>query len=160
VDDAPYAFVVSVKMYGGGFRGRASPHFRLPSVSPILAITFLLLITASVKVISMRHETIDQRSLAFGQAIAARVKERPEMVADARAHIHRWLQECSPRLRPTLLEWLDLLNGPIEAVLFVLTDPGERATRLRQSNPFAGVLTNRERTEILLRFAPDDSSPT
>jgi len=40
----------------------------------------------------------------------------------------------------------------IMRVLELLTDPGEEATRLRQSSPFAGVLSEAERRSALNRF--------
>src|SRR5437773_763644 len=87
------------------------------------------------------HRRIDERSLAFGRAIAARLAERPaDVTALARANIHRWMMTCSAGSRPALREWLDALDGPLEGVIALLTSPDERATRLRQSNPFAGVL--------------------
>ena len=105
------------------------------------------------------HATIDARSLAFGQAIAARLGENPALVERARSTIARWLKSCSPQTRSTLAEWNAILAGPPSGVLAVLTDPGERATRLRQSNPFAGVLSQRERTAILREYVTYDEGP-
>jgi hypothetical protein len=34
------------------------------------------------------------------------------------------------------------LDGPVDGVVTLLTSPDERATRLRQSKPFTGVLSN------------------
>ena len=103
------------------------------------------------------HRRIDERSLAFGRAVAAKLKARPELIARAKATLERWLTTCSPRARGTLLEWLETLNGPTDAVLHLLTSPDERATRLRQSNPFAGVLSPQERNAILRKFESDDA---
>jgi hypothetical protein len=106
------------------------------------------------------HDLIDQRSLAFGRAIAARLVDDPSLIEHARANIRRWLETCSPGVRPAFLEWLAALDAGTESVLALLTGPDERATRLRQSNPFAGVLPQKERNEILLRFeALDKASP-
>jgi hypothetical protein len=49
-----------------------------------------------------------------------------------------------------------VLDGPPEGVVAVLTGEDERATRLRQSNPFAGVLSQQERNAILLQFESHD----
>lgn len=107
------------------------------------------------------HAVIDARSLAFGQAIADRLRQNPDLVNRARATIARWLtSSSSPQVESTLAEWSAILAGPLSGVLAVLTDPGERATRLRQSNPFAGVLSQRERTAILLHYASHDEVPT
>lgn len=106
------------------------------------------------------HCQIDERSLAFGHAIAARLAEHPALIDRARATLTRWLTTCSPRTRPALQEWLTALDGPPEAVRAILTSTDERATRLRQSSPFTGVLTEQERTEILKRFEKHDAAPT
>jgi len=67
---------------------------------------------------------------------------------------------CSPRSRPTLQEGLEVLDGAPEGVVAVLTSRDERSTRLRQSNPFAGVLSQQERNGILLQFEAYDKTPT
>jgi hypothetical protein len=62
------------------------------------------------------------------------------------------MTNCSPRLRPALVEWQAALDDGPAAVVALLTGEDERATRLRQSNPFAGVLSPQERNAILLQF--------
>jgi hypothetical protein len=47
-------------------------------------------------------------------------------------------------------EWLDLINSSsLEQVLEFLVDDSENARRLRQSTPFAEILTQEERRRIL-----------
>ena len=104
-----------------------------------------------------RHRLIDERSLAFGRAIAARLAQRPELIERARATLVRWLATCSPGARPALEEWLAVLDGPADEVFALLTGTDERAVRLRQSNPFAGVLPPPERTAILRQFQSHDA---
>jgi len=104
------------------------------------------------------HRLIDDRSLEFGRAVAARLAAQPELIARARATVTRWLTTCSPHVRPALQEWLAALNGPTEGVMAVLTGRDERAVRLRQSNPFAGVLSQSERNAILRRFESYDAA--
>jgi len=106
-----------------------------------------------------RHRLIDERSLAFGKVIAERVARQPELIARARATTVRWLETCSAGSRSTLEEWLMALNGPSEGVIALLTGSDERAARLRQSSPFAGVLTPQERTAIVRQFASHDAAP-
>jgi len=98
------------------------------------------------------HRQIDERSLAFGRAIAARLVEQPELIVQARANLTRWLITCSAGVRPALHEWLAVLDGPSDEIIALLTAGDERATRLRQSNPFAGLLLNEERNRILREF--------
>ena len=59
-----------------------------------------------------------------------------------------------------MMERKSLLDGPRDELLRVLIGKDERATRLRQSSPFAGVLTATERNEVLRRFASHESIPT
>ncbi len=49
-------------------------------------------------------------------------------------------------------EWQAILDGPHEGVVACLRERSERATRLRQSSPFAGLLTQRERRAIYESF--------
>ena len=102
------------------------------------------------------HRNIDERSLAFGRAIAARLPEHPELFAQARATAIRWITTGSPRASSDLREWLVALDGPPEGVIALLTGADERAVRLRQSNPFAGALPPREREAILKRYQAHD----
>jgi hypothetical protein len=47
-------------------------------------------------------------------------------------------------------EWLDLLDSSsVEQLPELLVDEGENGRRLRQSTPFAGILTKEERRRIL-----------
>lgn len=106
------------------------------------------------------HRLIDERSLAFGRAIAARLAEHSEFIALARANIARWLTTSSPHVHPDLNAWLAALDGPMDGVVALLTGRDERATRLRQSNPFAGVLSQQERNAILRQFQSYDAAST
>jgi hypothetical protein len=106
------------------------------------------------------HRIIDERSRAFGEALAVHIRENPELVLRAKETLLRWMQTCSDRSKSTLSEWLEILNGPLDGVLWVLTSTDQRATRLRSSNPFAGVLPNDERVRILREFQSRDTTPT
>jgi hypothetical protein len=93
------------------------------------------------------HEWIDRRSLALHEAVAVKLEAHPELLDIARANLGRWLAVSTP---PALTEWRDLLErAPLSDLLALLRAPGERATRLRQSSPFAGVLSPAERRSIL-----------
>jgi hypothetical protein len=105
------------------------------------------------------HRMIDERSLAFGRAVALKLREDDHLVALAKSNIQRWLQTVSPRARGTLLEWQQTLNGPLGGVLELLEGTDERSVRLRQSNPFAGALSVSERRAILREFQSREPSP-
>jgi hypothetical protein len=104
------------------------------------------------------HRLIDERSLAFHRLIAAKLRADPAVVDHARANLRRWLGTSSPNVRPVLLEWQAILDGAREPLLALLESDDEHATRLRQSSPFAGVLSTAERTAIILEFARRESS--
>jgi hypothetical protein len=77
------------------------------------------------------HEWIDRRSLALHEAVAAKLEQEPALLGVARANVKRWLA-----VHPAA----------------ALVAPDEDAARLRQSSPFAGVLTPGERLAILRQY--------
>lgn len=96
------------------------------------------------------HEWIDQRSLALHQAVATKLEAQPDLLEVARANLERWLANSSAA---TLQEWRRLLNSlPLPELLALLRSSGEQAARLRQSSPFAGLLSPTERQAILDRY--------
>jgi len=62
-------------------------------------------------------------------------------------NVRRW-QEASENVSPALAEWAQILASPASQVLALLTERSARATRLRQSSPFAGILTEEERRAV------------
>jgi hypothetical protein len=83
------------------------------------------------------------------EAVAAKVEANPALLNLARANLARWM-ESQPA--DVLREWRQLLDEtPLPQVLALLRSDDERAVRLRQSSPFAGVLTPEERQSILDR---------
>lgn len=98
------------------------------------------------------HEWLDRRSLALHEAIAAKLETTPSLLEIARANITRWLGTTPTA---SLREWQVLLEtAPLDEIVAVLRSREDRAARLRQSSPFAGVLTQGERREILYRYDP------
>jgi hypothetical protein len=99
----------------------------------------------------MRHARLEERSLALHREIARRVRRNPELLAGVRERLANDIKSGRFSLSVTdaMQEWLDLLNAsPLEQVLELLVDPGENARRLRQSTPFAGILTQGERRRL------------
>jgi hypothetical protein len=98
------------------------------------------------------HEWIDRRSLALHTAVAKKLEARPELVDVARANLARW-RSTNPA--PALQDWQDLLDAaPLAQLAALLRSPAEDACRLRQSSPFAGILSPEERRAILDRYEP------
>jgi hypothetical protein len=93
------------------------------------------------------HSRLDERSLAMHQLIAAKVQADPALLDKARENVRRWqADEGSAKL--ALAEWEQILSGSVNQVVQFLAECSERATRLRQSSPFAGILTEAERRAI------------
>lgn len=96
------------------------------------------------------HAALDRRALALGRALAERIAEDPSLLERARRHVRKRLENASPRERHDLDEWARLLDGASETrIRQLLVDPGERATRLRQTLPFLDALSPEERREIV-----------
>lgn len=97
------------------------------------------------------HAWIDRRSLALHEAVATKLDQDVRLLDVARANLRRWLRACPGS---ALLEWQDLLDRMTPAeVSALLRSPSEMAGHLRQSSPFAGILTPEERRTILERYA-------
>jgi predicted NACHT family NTPase len=96
------------------------------------------------------HQWIDQRSLALHQAVAAKLEAQPQLLEVARDNVRRWRRTNSAA---ALREWWLLLEAtPLPALVALLRSPDEDAARLRQSSPFAGLLTPDERQSILSEY--------
>ena len=93
------------------------------------------------------HDRLDERSIALHQLVARKLLADPALLDKARANVRRW-QRSNSSPSPALMEWEEILRGPVEQVARFLVDRSERATRLRQSSPFAGLLTQDERMAI------------
>jgi hypothetical protein len=85
--------------------------------------------------------------LALARAIVSRIDADPSRagLAKARAICARWFRQ---RPQPAVREWLEILERPWEEIREVLLDESEEGRRLRQSDPFCGVLTPQERWAI------------
>ena len=93
------------------------------------------------------HTRLDERSLALHQLVAEKLRAAPALLDKARANVRRW-QEANESPSPALTEWAQILRSPANDVLALLTERSPRATRLRQSSPFAGILTEEERRAV------------
>lgn len=96
------------------------------------------------------HRQIEQRSLALVAAIVARIDGDPERAGllKAQDNCRRWPPSAA------LEEWRGILERPWEDIRQVLLDPGADGCRLRQSDPFVGILSPQERWEIYRSFTP------
>lgn len=95
------------------------------------------------------HQDHDTRGLAMGKAIAKLLIDDPTLVKRARAFVEKRWRDASARERKELEEWRSILRTASATRLRrILTDPGERSTRLRQTFPFVGILSKAELRRI------------
>jgi hypothetical protein len=97
------------------------------------------------------HEQLDQRSLLLARQIVQKIDADPlhAGLEKARSVCRRWAQR-NPT--PAVREWLGILKGSWSEVRSVLLDDSERGRRLRQSDPFCGILSPRERWRLYKAF--------
>jgi len=100
------------------------------------------------------HRVAEERSLALHHAVANKLRDRPELLEVARDRVQGWLQ-CGTVSRFWAAAWEEALSGSLDEVIARIVDTSEHARALRQSSPFAGVLSPRERWEVLRRSAGD-----
>jgi hypothetical protein len=98
------------------------------------------------------HRLLEARSLAMHALIARKIERDPALLGIARRNIERWSTRCKEDAPTWLEEWRNVLKQPWQQVAALITEPSEHAARLRQSSPFAGVLTNEERWRIYEAF--------
>lgn len=99
------------------------------------------------------HQFIDYFALACHRAVAERLRHAPEVVVQtARENLARWMASGvfdKGEMR-ALSEWENILNeSNVEELIAIITEDSDEGQRLRQSTPFAGVLSEDERLEIL-----------
>jgi hypothetical protein len=92
------------------------------------------------------HRAPELRSLAYHRAVADRLDER--VIDDARKRLRRWRE--GDRIDPRWADaWEKVLRQPPSQVAKLIASDSKRARELRQSSPFAGVLTEQERRRVL-----------
>jgi hypothetical protein len=94
------------------------------------------------------HRLLEARSLAMHALIARKIELDPGLLDIASRNIQRWRDRWKQEAPSWLNEWQELLKQPWRQIAALITEPSEHAARLRQSSPFAGVLTNEERWRI------------
>jgi hypothetical protein len=92
------------------------------------------------------HRKAELRSLAYHRALAQRLR-RP-MVDDALRLIWKWRDQGSidPRYAD---RWEEILRQPIADIRRIISEDSQPAQALRQTSPFAGMLSEPERQKIL-----------
>jgi hypothetical protein len=94
------------------------------------------------------HDRNERFSLLLHREVAQAIERDAGVLARGRRNILRW-QAVHGNSVQAWDEWLTLLDAGTDAVLKAILDVGEEATRLRQSSPFAGIIPNRRRWDLL-----------
>lgn len=99
---------------------------------------------------TLRLTRDQRRSLWLAFAIAGRIVGKPEAARSvARRNLANMRASARGQAVSWLREWERLLAGSIEDLLIALTSRSPRGRDLRQNSPFAGVLSEAERAEVL-----------
>jgi hypothetical protein len=100
----------------------------------------------------LKQRLIEARSLALHCLIARKIVAVPGLLEIARRNLEGWTARYGDSPPRALEEWRAILRRPWAEIAALMTDPGETAARLRQSSPFAGVLTQTERRRVYEAF--------
>ena len=103
---------------------------------------------------ALKHRIIEARSLAMHCLAAQKIMRDPALLDQVRRTLEAWRVRYGKDTPRALDKWALILRRPWPQIAAFITDPGERATRLRQYTPFAGVLGARERARIYAAFRP------
>lgn len=99
------------------------------------------------------HSLRDREALELGKLIALKITRDPLTLSRAIDFISRRMENASAGEARELREWKELIQTmSAHQLARFLTDSGERATRLRQSLPFAGIVSQEERAVIRSRL--------
>jgi hypothetical protein len=101
------------------------------------------------------HDAIDRRSLTMVRRIVEKIDSDPSRAGleHARKVCARWVERGN---RPAV-EWMAILQGSWPEIRSILLDESEEGKRLRQSDPFCGILTPLERWEIYREAARNET---
>lgn len=94
------------------------------------------------------------RSLWLSRVIAAKIARDPERVLEhARRNLERFERvHTGTSTMRWLDEWRQVLDSGADEVMRVLTSETPHARDMRQNSPFAGVLSDAERSSVLASF--------
>ena len=103
------------------------------------------------------HQYLDRRSLALHREIAKMLEKDPSLIKAALNNIRRWVESYKKSGSPlpeSLKEWSYILaKESRNEIIRLLRARSEKAKRLRQSSPFAGIIPNKVRNQIIESFS-------
>ena len=88
----------------------------------------------------------------MARLIAQKIRRHPAQFQEAVETLRHWKRTLRP-VPEGILEWDRIFSrNSREKVLQILTEDSEEGQRLRQSDPFCGILTDEERLQFLRRY--------
>lgn len=109
---------------------------------------------------TLRLTRDQRRSLWLAYAIAGRLVAVPEPSLETAArNLEQMRESARGQAQSWLDEWERLLAGPLPVLLSAMTSRSQYGRELRQNSPFAGVLSETERAQVLAAWhGYEDSS--
>ena len=102
------------------------------------------------------HQQIDELNYELDLAVSAKLRSDPMLFRTVLSNMKRWQDRLQiggeDGSRPYLEAWEGIVGRGMLACLAIAEEKSERATELRQASPFAGILTESERRQILERY--------
>jgi hypothetical protein len=98
---------------------------------------------------TLTHREKDRQLKIISQKIADLLTQDASLVRRAKDHIDRLLKDDQGMAAGDLMEWHNILDTySIQRLASFFTSSSERASRLRQSNPFYAILNGEERAQM------------
>jgi hypothetical protein len=98
------------------------------------------------------HRLLEARSLAMHAVIAEKIERDRKLLDIPRNNLKRWRLRWGDDVPAWYDEWSAICKRPWREIAAIITEPSEEGARLRQSTPFAGVLSVLERRRIYEAF--------
>ena len=97
-----------------------------------------------------KHRSLWLNRLVVGELIC----DPDRVLAIARDNITRWreIHAGRPPILAAMDRWSEILDEGVESIVATLTGQSEEAEDLRQNSPFAGVLSQEQREQVLASF--------
>jgi hypothetical protein len=115
-------------------------------------VSWVALEKKTVRTTYSSHRLLEARSLAMHAVIAEKIQRDPRLLKVARDNLQRWRARWQEEPPAWHQEWSGIIERPWPEIAAIMTEPSEEGARLRQSSPFAGVLSVAERRRIYEAF--------
>lgn len=121
-------------------------------VAGLRAVTRLEVPNHALSAGALKHRILDARSLAMHCLAAVKIEQDRVLLREVKKTFRGWCARYKDGIPRALEEWRVLLKRPWAEVSAIITDPGERSSRLRQSSPFSTILSSKERERVYDAF--------